>query len=134
MMIRLGSAAIALLVCCAAASAEEPACRNHDTLALDKYIEMTAGKPDRLDSAFEQVPKGLTIAKTTRGYITTRAAPIRILPTDQSESLAELKPYFNFKALCRVENPAGQWWLVKPLKDGILVYIPEAATEPAALR
>lgn len=114
---------------CVDARAVKSGCVNDPNLMLDKYMELSSDHDNWRMDIFKRVPKGLRVVATSKKYIITKTVQDRVLPSDDAESLGNLIFNYEFRPLCRVENPRGRWWLVEPLKDRFLTYLPASAAE-----
>jgi hypothetical protein len=96
-------------------------------LTLDQYLELSADHANWHMSVFTRVPKGLKVVPTSKRYILAETTQQRVLPSEKAYALANFRFGFEFTSPCRVQDQAGQWWLV--YDAGILTFVPASAAE-----
>jgi hypothetical protein len=114
---------------CADAGAAKKRCVSDPKLTLDKYLELSSDHDNWHMAVFGRVPKGLTIAATSKSYVIMEPTQERVLPSEAADTLAGLRPYYEFKPRCLVQDPRGQWWLVYQTGKHFLTYVPASAAE-----
>jgi hypothetical protein len=112
---------------CIDALAAKTMCLSDRNLMLDQYLELSADHANWHMSVFTRVPKGLKVARTSKRYILAETTQQRVLPSEKAYVLANFRFGFEFTSPCRVQDQAGQWWLV--YDAGFLTYVPASAAE-----
>jgi hypothetical protein len=109
------------------ALAAKTMCLSDRNLTLDQYLELSADHANWHTSVFTRIPKGLKVAPTSKRYILAETTQQRVLPSEKAYVLANFRFGFEFTSPCRVQDQAGQWWLV--YDAGFLTYVPASAAE-----
>ncbi len=114
-----------------AAAAESSGCAQNPAVTLERYRAALGADPRVAADMFRQVPSDLTVVPETGEYVVSAAVETRRLPLANAPVNGGLPAGTRLAAVCRVQGPAGEWWLASKARDGSFAYLPASLVHPA---